>query len=245
MAQLPRSRDPRPLAAAGLAAMAAMLAAGLFEYNFGDSEFLMLFLVLVTLPFAADRGRRAAVTVSDAAVQLPPLDRARGLALLDAARDVHVVVVGDVMLDQFIVGRVNRISPEAPVPVVEFDRDEFRLGGAANVAHNVARARRPGRRSIGVVGDDDGRGRRCAACSRRRASPPSALVVDPSRPTTRKTRLVTTRNQQVARIDYERDGDVDRRVEDALVAALDAAAARRRRHRRVRLPEGRRHARGS
>ena len=49
-----------------------------------------------------------------------------------------VVVIGDVMLDQFMIGRVERISPEAPVPVVRFEREEYRLGGAANVAHNIA-----------------------------------------------------------------------------------------------------------
>jgi hypothetical protein len=57
-----------------------------------------------------------------------------------ALRRRHVLVVGDVMLDRFLVGRVSRISPEAPVPVVEFDHDEYRLGGAANVAHNIARS---------------------------------------------------------------------------------------------------------
>jgi D-beta-D-heptose 7-phosphate kinase/D-beta-D-heptose 1-phosphate adenosyltransferase len=50
----------------------------------------------------------------------------------------RVAVIGDVMLDQFMIGRVDRISPEAPVPVVRFEREEFRLGGAANVAHNIA-----------------------------------------------------------------------------------------------------------
>src|ERR671931_2117593 len=59
-------------------------------------------------------------------------------ALLDRARGRTVLIVGDLMLDHFVIGRVERISPEAPVPVVQFDHEEFRLGGAANVAHNVA-----------------------------------------------------------------------------------------------------------
>ena len=73
-------------------------------------------------------------------------------ALLDRARGRAVLVVGDLMLDHFVIGRVDRISPEAPVPVVRFDHESFRLGGAANVAHNVAalggtrRDRRRGRR---------------------------------------------------------------------------------------------------
>ena len=89
----------------------------------------------------------------EAVPSLPPLDRARGLALLAAMRDVHVVVLGDVMLDHFMVGRVSRVSPEAPVPIVEFEREFSVPGGAANVAHN---ARTLGARVtlIGVVGDD-------------------------------------------------------------------------------------------
>ncbi len=135
-----------------------------------------------------------------------------------------VVVLGDVMLDQFLIGRVNRISPEAPVPVVEFERDEFRLGGAANVAHNVhALGGRP--LLVGVVGDDDS-----AACLRRELEAAhldaSGLVVDASRPTTRKLRIVTTRHQQVARVDYEQDREVAADVEATLMAACEQAIDR-------------------
>src|SRR5687767_15188208 len=64
-----------------------------------------------------------------------------------------VLIVGDVMLDHFLIGRVDRISPEAPVPVVRFEHEEFRLGGAANVAHNVVAL--GGRAElVGIVGDD-------------------------------------------------------------------------------------------
>src|SRR6478752_5020535 len=59
-------------------------------------------------------------------------------ALLAGGRGRAVLVVGDLMLDHFVIGRVDRISPEAPVPVVQFDHESFRLGGAANVANNVA-----------------------------------------------------------------------------------------------------------
>ena len=58
-------------------------------------------------------------------------------ALLDRIAGRSVLVVGDLMLDHFVYGRVTRISPEAPVPVVQFDREEYRLGGAANVASNI------------------------------------------------------------------------------------------------------------
>src|ERR671931_1825787 len=75
-------------------------------------------------------------------------------ALLDRARGRAVLIVGDLMLDHFVIGRVERISPEAPVPVVRFDHEEYRLGGAANVAHNVA-ALGGHAEGIGVAGTDE------------------------------------------------------------------------------------------
>ena len=159
----------------------------------------------------------------DAVPSLPPLDRARGLALLTAIRDVHVVVLGDVMLDHFMVGRVSRVSPEAPVPIVEFEREFSVPGGAANVAHN---ARTLGARVtlIGVVGDD------AAATDLRglldgRQVGATGLIVDPTRPTTRKMRLATTRNQQVARVDIEQTAEVEPACDEALARAVDAAIA--------------------
>ncbi len=131
------------------------------------------------------------------------------------------MVVGDVMLDQFTIGRVQRISPEAPVPVVEHIGDEVRLGGAANVAHNI-RALGATPRLVGLVGADD------AAATLRRALgdagiDAAGLVEDPARPTTRKVRIVTTRHQQVARVDYESDAEAAGDVEAALLAAVDRA----------------------
>jgi bifunctional ADP-heptose synthase (sugar kinase/adenylyltransferase) len=69
--------------------------------------------------------------------RLPPLTTARARAIVDRLPGTRLLVLGDVMLDQFIVGRVSRISPEAPVPVVAFEHDEYRAGGAANVALNA------------------------------------------------------------------------------------------------------------
>src|SRR5438552_15256232 len=74
--------------------------------------------------------------------------------LLSLSRRTRVVVVGDVMLDQFIWGRVTRISPEAPVPVVDFERENFMPGGAANVARNLT-ALRASVDLLGVIGRDD------------------------------------------------------------------------------------------
>ena len=124
---------------------------GMFEYNFGDSEFLMLFLLLVTLPYAADRTPSTDAPRS-VARRKPPDDAALSPALLDRIAGRSVLVVGDLMLDHFVIGRVDRISPEAPVPVCPVRARAFRLGGAANVAHNIAAlggraSRRRGRRA--------------------------------------------------------------------------------------------------
>ena len=135
-----------------------------------------------------------------------------------------VLIVGDVMLDHFVIGRVERISPEAPVPVVRFEHEEFRLGGAANVAHNVAAL--GGRvELVGLVGGDPE-----AARLRRdletRSIGCAGLVVSPDRCTTRKLRVVTTRNQQVARIDYENDSEIGGEIEGSVVARVDELSAK-------------------
>jgi D-beta-D-heptose 7-phosphate kinase/D-beta-D-heptose 1-phosphate adenosyltransferase len=136
--------------------------------------------------------------------------------------DLPIAILGDVMIDHFVIGRVDRISPEAPVPVVRHERDEFRLGGAANVAHNVTAL--GGRASlVGLVGDDEGAGRLREALAAARIDA-AGLVTDASRPTTRKVRVVTSRNQQVARIDYEDDGDAPPAAAAALTARIEAAA---------------------
>jgi len=148
----------------------------------------------------------------------------RGRSWVERFPGRSVLVVGDVMLDQFLVGRVNRISPEAPVPVVEFGRDEYRLGGAANVANNI---RALGGRAmlVGLIGAD-------VAAEHLRAELRTAginadgLVVDYGRPTTRKLRIVTDRHHQVARVDYESDREPDGEVEDALVHAVERACAK-------------------
>src|SRR5882672_7371439 len=69
---------------------------------------------------------------------LPPLQPERAAEIVGGFAGLPILVVGDVMLDRFIVGRVTRISPEAPVPVVRFESEHLRLGGAANVANNIA-----------------------------------------------------------------------------------------------------------
>jgi len=154
---------------------------------------------------------------------LPPLTPARARQIVEGGAGTGVLVVGDAMIDRFIVGRVTRISPEAPVPVVAFDHEMLRLGGAANVAANVVSL---GGQVVllGVVGRDDSASLLTERC--REAGIAPVLVGDGDRPTTTKVRVVTDRNQQVARIDYERDVEISGEVEDRVVDAVRTHARR-------------------
>jgi len=156
---------------------------------------------------------------------LPSLSADRARQLVARFRGVPILVVGDLMLDRFIVGGVTRISPEAPVPIVRFQSEHVRLGGAANVANNVAAL--GGRATmVGLVGAD-APGERLREQLDAAGIDVGGLVIDPARPTTEKVRLVTERNQQVARIDYEHDADCSGDVERAIVERLaDARGAK-------------------
>jgi D-glycero-beta-D-manno-heptose-7-phosphate kinase len=145
-------------------------------------------------------------------------------ALLARLSTRTLLIIGDLMLDHFVIGHVDRISPEAPVPVVRFGHEEFRLGGAANVAHNVSAL--GGRVEIVGVAGDDGEGARLRRDLETLGIGTAGIVTDRDRCTTRKVRVVTTRNQQVARIDYESDREVDGAVEAELVERLGTLARR-------------------
>jgi D-glycero-beta-D-manno-heptose-7-phosphate kinase len=153
----------------------------------------------------------------------PPIERERAREIVRGFSGAPVMIVGDVMLDQFLIGRVERISPEAPVPVVAFDRDEYRVGGAANVAHN-ARALGGGVELVGLVGQDEAGGRLRAEVSALGIGA-GGLVTDASRGTTRKLRIVTSRNQQVARVDYENDVEAEGEAEAALIQQAERLMA--------------------
>ena len=229
-------RGPGWAAAGALAALAAVIVAGLFEYNFGDSEVLMFFLLLTAVPFAL-RHDRAARGLTPRG---PPLRaRARRPPAGDARR--RVLVLGDVMLDEFLWGRVARISPEAPVPVVAGDGPELpprrrrQRGRQRALAGRRGRARRRGGRGRG--GRARARGARGARASSRASSPSGD-----ERPTTVKTRIVA-HGQQVVRADREDTADLPRALEAALVESVRRELAGACGARRLRLPEGRRHRR--
>lgn len=153
-----------------------------------------------------------------------PIARDRLLAIMHRYPSLTVAVVGDVMVDRYLMGDAERLSPEAPVPVVRVTEQFTRIGGAGNVAMNV-RAMGARCRLVGVVGDDgnaDALRTELATAGLDGAE----LVTVPGRPTTTKTRLLA-RGQQVVRMDEEVDrlldgSDLDR-VMMASLTALDGA----------------------
>jgi len=135
--------------------------------------------------------------------------------ILAAARHVRVLVVGDVMLDQFIWGSVSRISPEAPVPVLDFSRESFMPGGAANVARNLVSLATPAE-LFGAIGADDA-ARTLLTLLAAQNIGCGGLVHSAARHTSIKTRIVA-HQQQVVRVDRETRGGLDRKTTTALLA---------------------------
>ncbi len=124
----------------------------------------------------------------------------RALEIIEKFPLSRVLVIGDIMADHFIWGRVSRISPEAPVPVVEVGKESFMLGGCANVFNNIA-AMGGQVYLAGVVGADD-TGRRLLGDINSRGMETGGIVVEKNRPTTLKTRIVA-HGQQMVRFDRE------------------------------------------
>jgi D-beta-D-heptose 7-phosphate kinase/D-beta-D-heptose 1-phosphate adenosyltransferase len=153
---------------------------------------------------------------------MPQFMRQRADELIRRMSDRKIVILGDVMLDEFVWGDVTRISPEAPVPVVDIRRESVHLGGAANVLANVV-ALGAKASVVGVVGDD-------AAGERLRGSLKEAsslqaddyLVVDKNRPSTTKTRIIA-HSQLVVRADREQRSPVNGQTEERILGSLQRA----------------------
>jgi len=145
------------------------------------------------------------------------LSRQRAAQLLDRAARNRICVIGDVMLDQFIWGNVRRISPEAPVPVVDFDHESFMPGGAANVARNLTSLASECD-LVALVGSDE-QGRTLQAMLRKERVHCDALLAHPQRPTSVKTRIIA-HQQQVVRVDREMVEDLDGKTTEALLQRL-------------------------
>ena len=124
---------------------------------------------------------------------------------VDRFVDARVLVIGDIIMDEYIWGNVSRISPEAPVPVVDVERETKMLGGAANVIRNMA-ALGASPVLCGVIGDD-GTGEEIVSALSHMGLETGGVVKEPGRPTSIKTRIVA-QNQQVVRFDRESRADV-------------------------------------
>jgi D-beta-D-heptose 7-phosphate kinase/D-beta-D-heptose 1-phosphate adenosyltransferase len=131
----------------------------------------------------------------------------------------RILVVGDVMLDRFLWGKVSRISPEAPVPVVEINRESLFPGGAANVARNL-RALGSSVSILGVLGDDD-TGEDLRDLLDQQGVNTDGLIIDPNRPTTLKTRIVA-HGQQVVRFDHEKCVDLPPQIERKVLEQFES-----------------------
>ena len=150
-------------------------------------------------------------------------DAARFVSLVNAFPERRLLVLGDLILDRYVWGSVERISPEAPVPVVRVDRESTMLGGAGNVARNLASL---GAQTeiVAAVGEDEA-ARELLQLFASWKIGVSGLVTDAGRPTTLKTRVIA-RAQQVVRYDREIDEPIAASTADALVDALRTQAAR-------------------
>src|SRR3989442_10757587 len=150
------------------------------------------------------------------------------LTVTEAFAERTVVVVGDVITDEYLIGKPGRISREAPVIILRFAERDVRLGGAANAAHNVAAL---GARvvPVGVIGRD-GAGEELRALFHRAGISTDGLVVEPGRTTPMKTRIMAggyqATRQQVVRLDREPAAELMPASEDALMTRLSTLAAR-------------------
>jgi rfaE bifunctional protein kinase chain/domain len=137
--------------------------------------------------------------------------------LFNRFRGRRIAVVGDLMLDRYFWGSVARISPEAPVPVVEIDSESARLGGAANVAHNIkSLGAEPF--LVGIIGRDNS-GELFKEILVENKLSTAGIIVDESRPTTVKTRVIA-HNQHVVRIDRESKAEISYTLQQKIVDVL-------------------------
>jgi rfaE bifunctional protein kinase chain/domain len=129
-----------------------------------------------------------------------PISRDRVVSLLRSFKNKKILVIGDVMLDRYLWGQVSRLSPEAPVPIVEIEEEYSRLGGAANVGGNL-KTLGAVPYLLGVIGDDPA-GSELMRLVTEQSFPADGLIKDPGRPTTVKTRVIA-HSQHVVRTDKE------------------------------------------
>jgi D-beta-D-heptose 7-phosphate kinase/D-beta-D-heptose 1-phosphate adenosyltransferase len=164
------------------------------------------------------------VSPSPATLAAPRVTRDGLAARVRSFRGRTVLVLGDLILDRYLWGAATRVSPEAPVLVVDVDREELRLGGAANVAHNV-HALGAAPLLAGAVGEDAAAERVRRLLAGHGVDGEAGIVVDPSRRTTQKTRIIA-HHQQVLRADEETRAPLAPGVESGLWERIEAALPR-------------------
>ncbi len=156
--------------------------------------------------------------ISDSHDSIPWISLEKVQEIFEEFKSTRVLVLGDVMLDVYLNGSVDRISPEAPVPVMRVSSERVMLGGAANVAGNIsALGGLPV--LVGVIGEDEA-GMELRKKLNEMGPGADGLVVDNSRPTTRKTRVLASK-QQVVRVDREASHDIDGHVVDELLRVVE------------------------
>jgi rfaE bifunctional protein kinase chain/domain len=141
------------------------------------------------------------------------ITKERAVDLISKFPDITVAVIGDIILDKYLWGDVERISPEAPVPVVDVKKETVSLGGASNVANNIASLDAKAY-MIGVVGDDENAKIIENLLKSKNINP--VLIKDKSRPTIEKTRIIAV-SQQLLRIDREDRSKLSTEIEDKII----------------------------
>jgi len=142
----------------------------------------------------------------------------RLLKLLENFKNKKILIVGDIMLDKYIWGEVLRISPEAPVQVVNVLKETYEPGGASNVANNVA-ALDGNAFMVGIAGNDEAKNILLEELKRKGINT-NGIFTDNDKPTTQKVRIVG-RSQQLLRVDYEKKEHVHKNIESAMITFLE------------------------
>lgn len=143
-------------------------------------------------------------------------------SFVDLYKGVKITVLGDIIVDEYIWGNVDRVSPEAPIVVVQVTNESFRLGGAANVANNLAKLGAEVT-LCGVVGDDL-TGKTCVEMLASEGIDPMGIVIDSGRPTTKKSRIIA-HSQQVVRVDREVAEDINPEIQNGLYTSYQKLTA--------------------
>lgn len=143
----------------------------------------------------------------------------RLLKILEQFKNRKILVIGDIMLDKYIWGEVSRISPEAPVQVVNVVKETYEAGGAANVANNIA-ALEGKAFMVGIAGDDEAKNILLDELKKKGIST-NGILIDKDKPTTQKIRILG-KNQQLLRVDYEKKDHVHKNIEEQIINFLNS-----------------------